>query len=341
VPTCIYCCAAEPRCSFTREHVLPGAFGAFQGALTLTDAVCGDCNQYLGDHLDRLFARDSGEAVLRLRFGLKDPAGLPAMFAERVTVRLPDDGSRWGGVVLRFASPAAGNEAPGVDLVAPQVGCERNDGKWDYLTEDEIPPREELARRFQYVYTGSALVFTESDGDENRLVRLLGEAAGGRFKVTGRLASFPPFERGNLRAEVNWRFDTVLSRCVAKVALNYLAAVQGSDFAMYSDFDPVRRFVRFGDAPPPNLIRFYDPAEFRTTHGSAPSHRGHLLAVSWDTNNRCVLVAFSPFLKTMTYMVMLTGGFRGVWREIGAAHFYDLEDKQVRRMGYTRLHLPR
>jgi len=341
VPTCIYCRAADPRCSFTREHVLPAAFGAFQGALTLTDAVCADCNQYFGNHLDRPFARDSGEAVLRLRFGLKDPAGLPAMFADRVTVRLPDDGSRWGGVVLKFGSPAAGNEAPGVHLAAPQVGCERHDGRWDYFTEDEIPPRKELARRFQYAYTGSALVFTESDGDENRLVRLLGEAACGRFKVTGRLASFPPFERGNLRAEVNWRFDTLLSRGIAKVALNYLAHVQGSDFVMHFDFDPVRRFIRYGEAAPPNLIRFYDPAAFCTAHGPAPWHRGHLLAVSWDAKNRCVLVAFSPFLETMTYMVMLADDFRGVWREIGAAHFYDLEDKQVKRMGYTRLHLPR
>ncbi len=339
MPTCIYCRVADPKCGFTREHVLPLAFGAFKDAFTLIDTVCADCNQYFGDHLDRLLTRDSGEAVLRLRFGLKDPAGLPAMFADRVTVRLPDDGSRWGGVVLKFATPAAGNEAPGVDLVAPQVGFERKDGRWDYFTEDEIPPSEELARRFRYAYTGSGLVFTASDGDENRLARLLGEAAGGRFNVTGRLASFPPFERGNLKVEVNWRFDTLLSRSVAKIALNYLVNVQGSEFVMYSDFDPVRRFVRYGEAAPRNLLRFNDPAAFRAL-SRARSHRGHVLAVSWDAKNRSVLVAFSPFLETMTYMVRLADDFRGVWREIGAAHFYDLEDKQVRRMGYTRLHLP-
>lgn len=50
-------------------------------------------------------------------------------------------------------------------------------------------------------------------------------------------------------------------------------------------------------------------------------------------------LAFRPFLKTMTYMVMLADDFRGVGREIGAGHFYDLEDKQVPRMGYTQLHL--
>jgi hypothetical protein len=340
VPTCVYCRVADPRCGFTREHVLPSAFGAFQHALTLTDTVCAECNQYFGQRLDRLLARDSGEAVLRLRFGLKDPAGLPEMFADRVRVRLPDDGSRWGGVILRFASPAAGNEAPGVDIVAPQVGFERNDGRWDYFTEEELPPSEELAKRMQYTYTGSALFFTAADGDEHRLARLLDETAGGRFKVTGRLASFPPFERRNLRAEVNWRFDTQLSRGVAKIALNYLAKLQGSDFAMHSDFDPVRRFVRFGETAPSKLVRLYDPAAFHTARGPAPSHRGHLLAMSWDTANRCVLVAFSPFLETKTYMVMLAEDFRGVWREIGAAHFYDLEDKRAYRLGYTRLHLP-
>src|SRR5438034_894000 len=116
MPTCIYCRATDPPGGFTTEHVLLAAFGAFRGALTLTDAVCGACNQYFGDHLDRLLARDSAEAVLRLHYGLKEASGLPKMFKDRVTVRLPNDGSRWGGVAMRFAAPAEGQPAPVVDL---------------------------------------------------------------------------------------------------------------------------------------------------------------------------------------------------------------------------------
>ena len=98
MPTCIYCSRTDPLRGFTREHVLLAAFGSFQDAPTLQNAVCAECNQYFGDHLDRLLARDSAEAVLRLHHGIKDAQGLHRMFNERVRVRMPDDGSRWGGL---------------------------------------------------------------------------------------------------------------------------------------------------------------------------------------------------------------------------------------------------
>src|SRR5437667_4979715 len=117
MPTCIYCQRADPPCGFTREHVLLAAFGSFQDAPTLPSSVCAECNQYFGDHPDRLLARDSAEAVLRLRHGIKNPAGLHRMFNERVRVRMPDDGSRWGGVNLKFVAPPAAQQAPLGELV--------------------------------------------------------------------------------------------------------------------------------------------------------------------------------------------------------------------------------
>ncbi len=128
MPTCIYCQRTDPPRGFTREHVIPEALGLFHGdVVTLTSEVCGDCNQWFGDHLDRVFARDSAEAVLRFKYGLKDPAGVTIMFADRVTVRLPNDGSQWGGVILKFVAPPKGQEVPAAELMTPQVGFERND----------------------------------------------------------------------------------------------------------------------------------------------------------------------------------------------------------------------
>ena len=134
MPTCIYCQRADPPCGFTREHVLLAAFGFFRDAPTLPNSVCAECNQYFGDHLDRLLARDSAEAVLRLHHGIKNPAGLHRMFNERVRIRMPDDGSRWGGVMLKFVAPPAGQQAPLVELVLPQVGCERRVGRPPLVT---------------------------------------------------------------------------------------------------------------------------------------------------------------------------------------------------------------
>lgn len=336
MPTCIYCRATDPPGGFTTEHVLLAAFGGFRDAPTLTDAVCGECNQYFGDHLDRLLARDSAEALLRLYYGLKEPSALPKMLKDRVTVRMPNDGSRWGGVLLRFAAPPEGQAGPVVvDLVVPQVGCERRDGRWDYFTEDELPPWAELALRFETTYTGRAAVLADSEADEQRLTAVLKAATGGRFKQTEQLTGFPPFAHASVRTEVTWRFDALLARAVAKITLNYLAYTAGAAFALHPDFDAVRRFVRYDEGKPPDFLQFRGAPTFRGAGGPVPHKRGHLLAVSWDVNGRRLLGLLSPFVEQITYVVRLTDDFTGVWRQVGAGHFYDLTDMRAHPMGYA------
>ena len=75
------------------------------------------------------------------------------MFTDRVRFRPPHDGSRWGGVILKFVAPPGGKH---VDVVAPQIGFERSDGTgWDYLTEDELPPSSER------LFSSSAILSAE------------------------------------------------------------------------------------------------------------------------------------------------------------------------------------
>src|SRR5213078_2884404 len=135
-------------------------------------------------------------------------------------------------VMLRFVAPLAGQQAPLVELVLPQVGCERRDGHWDYFTEDQLPPAEQLALRFETVYTGRALTLADSDADEKRLTVILNAATKGRFKSTEQFTGFPPFEKATVRTEVNWRFDALLARAVGKICLNYMAYAVGVDFAL-------------------------------------------------------------------------------------------------------------
>src|SRR6266550_2850874 len=329
MPTCIYCQRTDPPRGFTREHVIPEALGLFHGdVVTLTSEVCGDCNQWFGDHLDRVFARDSAEAVLRFKYGLKDPAGVTIMFADRVTVRLPNDGSQWGGVILKFVAPPKGQEVPAAELMTPQVGFERNDQTWDYFTEAEIPPSEELARRFQNAYTGRVATFTESVADENRLRQTIGQATGAQEKRVERLETFPPFQRESLRTEVNARFDTVLAREVAKIGFNYLAKMQGADFVLRPDFHPARQFVRYGDGHTGDFVNVHPGPISRDGSGRTQLPRGHLITVGWDASGTEVLARVCPF-QHVTYVVRLCADFRGVWRPFESAHLYDLEAKRA------------
>jgi hypothetical protein len=60
---CIYCLHDVPPEGFNTEHVILEAFGKFKSNLTLNKVVCRACNQFFGDHIDRILARDSFEAT--------------------------------------------------------------------------------------------------------------------------------------------------------------------------------------------------------------------------------------------------------------------------------------
>ncbi len=66
-----------------------------------------------------------------------------------------------------------------------------------------------------------------------------------------------------------------------------------------------------------------------------PQKRRHLLAVSWHVSGRRLLGLLRPFVEQLTYVVRLTDDFRGVWRQVGAGHFYDLTDIRAHPMGYA------
>ena len=93
-PTCIYCrFTTNP---FNREHALNEAFGNFktdaQSDFFLRDIVCQPCNQYFGNTIDLVLGRDSTEAVLRYKFGLKSPAKAHELRYKNVGLRFREAG---------------------------------------------------------------------------------------------------------------------------------------------------------------------------------------------------------------------------------------------------------
>ena len=71
---CVYCVEDKPLSSFTKvEHVMPQSFGLFTNNFTLVNIVCDDCNQYFGDNLEIVMARDTFEGASRFKFDLKTP----------------------------------------------------------------------------------------------------------------------------------------------------------------------------------------------------------------------------------------------------------------------------
>src|SRR5439155_15582902 len=253
MPTCIYCRRTDPDCGFHREHVIPEALGTFEkgDVITLTQEVCAECNQYFGDTLELFLNRDSAEAMLRFRHGLKDPAEVRKFFRRRVRARLPRDGSQFGGAHLDFVPPPAGEPEPYIDIV-PQFGFERRDGKgWEFFTEQQFRDEPDWPKRIATDLGPNRVVLYNSDESKERLMKLTEERL--PLKNPQETPGIKPFAAGRVNAEIELTFDKMLARAVAKIGVNYLAKTHGAELVLRSVFEGVRRYVRYGEGSSPDF----------------------------------------------------------------------------------------
>ena len=119
---------------FTREHVIPEAFGKFTNNFTLLSEVCGECNQYFGDKLEIVLARGSYEAIARIEQEISPPEGVENLIQGRIDISL-SSANEEKGLVLAFV------EREGRLSVEPQpqvrFSSKSGDGFF-YVTNDEL-----------------------------------------------------------------------------------------------------------------------------------------------------------------------------------------------------------
>lgn len=327
---CIYCLRDKTADQFNAEHVISRAFGTFDNNLTLTGLVCRDCNQFFGDSLERVFARDSLEARYRIEKGLRPTAAIAHMPQQRLTFSAAIDGEL-DGLRLRLNPDPNG---PSVILV-PQVGLPTRTGRV-YLTEPELTDRERPLPNGLDM-RGRIHVIAPSDEAMAGLIELLA-ARGIPFERQGELALPPPSP--DFPVEVAMRIDHVIKRCIAKYAFNYLAFVAGRDFVLLPSFNTTRSYIREGITPDYSLvvaddmpILFHDSRTRRQTDG-------HLITANWTTDRRHVVGQVSIF-NILRYRVSLARNFSGLWRNIRSGHHFDLGSRQVSPMVATSLMIPR
>lgn len=334
MPTCIYCQRPDPACGFNREHVIPQALGKFEGdVLTLTEEVCLDCNQRFGDTLELFLNRDSAEAMFRFRYGLKDPTEVRKMFPRRLRPRLPRDGSKWGGAYLDLIPPPPGEMEPHVEL-APQLACQRRDGAWEYFSEEDLRIRTDQVKEvIARECTPVRVLWTKREVDKQRLLALLAEK-GMEFKGGKPITeSVQPFAPGRVNAELEFTFDKVLAKAVAKIGFNYLVKTQGAALALRQDFNAVRRFVRYGEGKAPDFVQFgRGPVNRDPTTGHELPPRGHVVTAGWDADGKAEVIARVSLFQHITYIVRLCTTFDGDRPPIDSAHLYDLQRHRVERL---------
>jgi hypothetical protein len=268
-PKCIYCLNETPAGRFNTEHVISRAFGTFENNLTLTDMVCRTCNQFFGDNLERVFARDSFEAYDRIKQRLKPAADIPEMPQGRLTFAAALEGE-WEGLRLSLIAPD-GSEAVTLEV---QVGLpKRANAGWTYLTEAELAdPARPLPDDFDR--QGHIRIIGPTEELRQRLIALLADR-GIPFHQKGDLP-LPQPDAGEIAIYVNVTIDPVVKRCIAKYAFNYMAHIAGHEFVLLPAFKATRTFIRHGKFPGYQVVVPDDTPILATDTRTRRQTDGHL-----------------------------------------------------------------
>jgi len=329
---CIYCLCDDPADGFNTEHVISRAFGTFENNLTLTDLVCRNCNQFFGNNLERILARDSFEAYDRIVTGLQPAAAIAQLPQDRLTFTFADT-SGWSGLRLRLVATGDGRMVEPV----PQVGLpRRGDAGRIYLTEAELENSErELPSDFDR--HGHIRIIAPSADVQHRLIALL-DQRGIPFRLMGEFNLSVP-DISEIEVYVNSRIDPVVKRCSAKMVFNYLAYVTDRAFVLLPTFNPIRAYIRHGTSPGYLLVNADDTPILATDDRTRRQTEGHLITVNWTCGNRHVVGQLSLFNR-VRYRVSLARNFSGLWRPIRSGHHFDFDTRRVSPLMATSLHVP-
>ena len=320
MPTCLYCGFSGPE-KFPREHVIPYAFARFRDGLTL-GCVCAECNRYFGRHLELGFASESVESIVRFRHGLRDIESAERTKTLRARANVP--GPIHGAEVLLRPDTSVKS---GIGVVyVPQVAVKNpNEAEWRWYTlpqlNSDVVQTLEPGARIQFFFTSS--------DEEQQLRSRLRELELGPTQWISRDTVLP---RKDFKMRVTCDFDFNMSRCIAKIAFNYLAYVLEENLTLLRrhEFDAVRNYVRYGSPSEQPIVYFSQKPNFEPDT-AATFVDGHVLAVGWDAANENI-VSYLNLFNATNYQVVLCRKHEGLWFALQSAHSFDFESHKVKRI---------
>lgn len=316
---CLYC--DEPGRS--QEHVLPQMFGTYEGNLTTWD-VCRDCNNvHFGQRLEHAFGRNSMEAIFRLIFGAKSPDKAHEIGGDRVMpIYLEEDDFR--GARLTWARDGAGSfqaEMPPQVIIhhssldVPRALLEHE------ITSEAIGP-----------FLKGSKVLIPGDPDEEKVPRLVAKMENAGFVFVGDIerVRVPPRTDRDFLLRIDAVVDDTIARVVTKIAVNFLAATTGYEFAMRQELRPMRKYARYAEP----CLRGRVHAFARSIELDATRDRcgdGHVMTLDWSFATGEVIALISLFNR-ITYQVDLADDVQAIWRNIRIAYHFDPASRQVKRL---------
>jgi hypothetical protein len=315
----MYCREEGTGAFWSRDHVMPQAFGRFRNNFVLRRGVCAACNHHFGATIERVFARGSLEALRRLQFHMKTPRDVRHLLRSRIRLTWDVPG-HWHGAVLELRE----EDGEIVAGLVPQVGFARRGAEgFVYLSDEELrdqrplPPEADPTRLH---------LLSDTERNKTALIAVLAQRG---IPFQEQHDTTPPVpEHREIVVDVQTAVDALLHRAVAKIAFNYLAYTQGPDFALNENFERVRRFIRYGTPPGYRLVRLLGRPILATDRPRRRHTQGHIVVLYWTADRNHLVANVSPF-NEVTYSIILATHFRGLWHEIRSGHHFDLDTRDI------------
>ena len=320
---CVYCVKDKPISSFTKvEHVIPQSFGMFTNNLTLAKTVCDDCNQYFGDNLEIVMARDTFEGAQRFDFGLKPSKEFKSLGKRSKTTIKIAEGEFKGAYSYKEYSE---KQDKIVIKPVPQIGFLKNEtAEYEYFLLDQIPHRNYLYEKgFDIKHPRGIRAF----GIDVDTARQVLSEKGIKFEYQGEAGpSESPKE--DWLCKVEGLIDSIIFRTVAKIAFNYLAHWEGIDFLLQKSFEPTRSFIRYGKQAEYPFVIVDDNPILGDEPVEGRRRLGHIVTVNW-TEDRISIVSQVSLLNWASYRVSLARDFSGERRDLRRGHFFNVNNGEI------------
>ena len=333
---CIYCNTSHELCR--KAHLLPLGLGAFENQRTLKHRVCSPCDSEIGKCEEQLI-KCGPEAILRIALGIKGRSG------SRSTSPLRR--SHAGQEALQFkvpypdtdyevlAEPIPGTRnwqpLPQIVIIAPNGECRQI-----LVTEGMTP--EELERRVSSTGIKGKVIFWPIAGikeEQDRVVNLFNQtkfSSGEYLDLNIRPCNEPAKLIGTIRVDKRY------FRAIAKIAFHYFLAYYDGFDGSELVFDPIRRFIRYGNGK----IEFFVRQERGNLvsdldKGYRPKYYGHFLIGNVDNQKvMCFLQLFiGRDIDPLHYVVFLGRNPRNILLPTETfGHFYSYLEPDKRK-GYA------
>jgi len=321
---CIYCQEDKPTSAYEKvEHVIPQSFGKFRDNFTLKQLVCDSCNQFFGNSVELVLARDTLEGQSRSDFGVKKPEDFkPPGPQSRIRIKIAEGEFKGAYAFLNYSEADQKITLQPI----PQVGFRQRDlGELKYFLLDQIPDKKQL-EELGLISQGPKSIRAVGLGVEEVSKRLAEK--GTSFQYEGDLEYMR--ESQFVLTVEQASIDHTIFRATAKIAFNYLAYWEGGEFVQQLSFDRIRNFVRYGVQAPCPLVKVSQ----HPILGDEGIRRrvGHLVTIAWAADGVSIVAQVS-LLNLFTYSVCLARNYEGESRKIVRGHFFNTYNSEILALG--------